>query len=160
MQRPRINPEISHVTLFEGLSKQELRRVSAMTTRLELPAGRVLVRQGALGREFIVMIDGEAQVLRDDRRIATRGPGEHFGEMALVDHQPRNATVIASTPVVVEVIGGRDFHDLMHRVPDVAARIATTIADRRTHLGAETGETTRPEFAFAAVGTAVGSTTL
>ena len=154
MQRPRINPEISQVALFDGLSNQELRRVSAMTTRLELPAGRVLVRQGAPGREFIVLIDGEAQVLRDDRRIAMRGPGEHFGEMALVDHQPRNATVIASTPVVIEVISGRDFLDLLHGVPDLAVRIATTIAERRTQLGAETGDATRREFALATAGTA------
>jgi CRP/FNR family transcriptional regulator, cyclic AMP receptor protein len=154
MQRPWINTELAQAALFQGLSNQELRRVSALTTRLEAPAGRVLVRQGAPGREFIVLIDGEAQVVRDDRLIATRGPREHFGEMALVDRQPRSATVIASTPVVLEVIGCRDFHDLMHGVPDVAARIAATVAERRASLGAEIGDAARRESALAQAGTA------
>jgi CRP/FNR family cyclic AMP-dependent transcriptional regulator len=134
MQRSWINRELAQVALFEGLSKQELRQVSAMTTRVEAPAGRVLVKQGAPGQEFIVMIDGEVQVVWDDRLLATRGPGDHVGEMALVDRQPRSATVIASTPVVIEVMSRPDFRDLIHGVPDVAARIAATVAERRAHL--------------------------
>ena len=117
MQRPKIDPELAHVALFEGLSKPELRHVAAITTWLDLPAGRVLVRQGAPGREFVVVIDGEVQVVRDDRLIARRGPGEHVGEMALVDRRPRSATVIASTPVAIGVMNGHDFRDLMVEFP-------------------------------------------
>jgi CRP-like cAMP-binding protein len=130
MHRPKIDTELAQVAVFEGLSKPELRRVAAITTWLDLPAGRVLIRQGAPGREFVVMIDGEGQVVRDDRLIATRGPGEHVGEMAIVDRRPRSATVIASTPVAIGVMSGHDFRDLMVKVPDVAARIAATVAER------------------------------
>lgn len=138
MHRSKIDTELAHVAVFEGLSKPELRRVAAITTWLDLPAGRVLIRQGAPGREFVVMIDGEVQVVRDDRLIATRGPGEHVGEMAFVDRRPRSASVIASTPVAIGVMSGHDFRDLMVGVPDVAARIAATAAERRARLDADT----------------------
>ena len=75
MHHSWIDTELAQVALFEGLSKPELRHVSAITTRLDLPAGRVLIRQGAPGREFFVVIDGEVQVVQEDRLIATRGTG-------------------------------------------------------------------------------------
>ena len=140
MHHSWIDTELARVALFEGLSKPELRHVSAITTRLDLPAGRVLIRQGAPGREFFVMIDGEVQVVQEDRLIATRGAGEHVGELALVDRQPRSATVIASTPVAIGVMSGHDFRDLIVGVPDVAARIAATVAERRARLDADTGD--------------------
>jgi CRP-like cAMP-binding protein len=121
MQRSRIDTELAQASLFEGLTKQELRHVSAITTRMDVAAGRVLIKQGAPGREFFVLIDGEAQVVRDDQLLATRGPGEHIGELALVDGRPRSATVIATTPVAIGVVSGRDFRDLVLTVPDVAA---------------------------------------
>jgi CRP-like cAMP-binding protein len=152
MQRSRIDTELGRVALFEGLSKQELRHVSVVTTRVDVPAGRVLIRQGAPGREFFVLIDGEAQVIRDHQLIATRGPGEYVGELALVDRRPRSATVIATTPVAIGVISRHDFRDLIHAVPDVAARIAATVTERQAHLGAETGDAARRELSLSAAG--------
>lgn len=126
-----IDERLAEIPLFQGLSKKELRHISGLATRLEEPAGKVLTKEGQQGYEFIIVLEGEVEVRRHGRLIAKRGAGEFFGEMALVEHQPRTATVRATTPVVIEVIGRREFQALLVDVPDIAARVQATIAKRR-----------------------------
>jgi len=126
-----IDERFAKVPLFEGLSKKQLELVSSLATRLEEPAGTELTREGGQGYEFIIVLEGEVEVRRHGRLIAKRGAGEFFGEMALVEHQPRTATVRAMTPVVIEVIGSREFQALLVDVPDIAERVQATIAKRR-----------------------------
>ena len=126
-----IDETLAEVPLFAGLSKKQLELVSSLTTRLEVPAGTVLTREGVEGYEFIIVLEGEVEVRQQGRLVATRGPGEYFGQMALVDHHPRTATVRSMTPVLMEVIARREFHSLLGDVPDIAEHIRATIAQRR-----------------------------
>ena len=122
------------VPLFEGLSKKELKLVSQLATPLEEPEGTVLVREGAAGHEFIIVLDGEIEVRKGDRVIATRGPGTYVGEIALLDHRPRTATVVAKTPVSIEVIGQREFAGLLSEVPEISQKLIPAMAKRLADL--------------------------
>jgi CRP/FNR family transcriptional regulator, cyclic AMP receptor protein len=130
-RRVWIDERLAEVPLFEGLSNKQLEMVSSFATRLDVPAGTVLTREGGQGYEFIIVLEGEVEVRQQGRLVATRGPGEFFGEMALVDHQPRTATVRSTTPVQMEVIARREFQALLADVPDIADRVRATMAERR-----------------------------
>jgi CRP/FNR family transcriptional regulator, cyclic AMP receptor protein len=130
----KIEEQLAKIPLFEGLSKKELRLVSQLATPLSEPAGTVLVREGAAGHEFIIVLDGEIEVLKGDTVVATRGPGTYVGEIALLDHRPRTATVVAKTPVSIEVIGQREFAGLLSEVPEISAKLLPVMAARLADL--------------------------
>jgi CRP-like cAMP-binding protein len=125
---------LAKVPLFKGLDKKHLQHVASLATRLDLPAGRELTREGSLGHEFIIVLDGEVEVRKGDTVVATRGPGEFFGEIALLDNRPRTATVVTRTPVAVEVIGQREFNTLLQDEPEVAAQLEAAMAKRLAEL--------------------------
>ena len=104
---------LKQAPLFEGLSKKELRELASATDDLSVEAGTVLCREGRLGREFFVIVDGEAEVTKAGKRIATRGAGEFFGEVALTMHVPRTATVTAMTPCTVASCDASAFDELV-----------------------------------------------
>ncbi len=91
--------ELTQVPLFAELSRKQLRLASRLTTPLDLPAGQVLARQGSVGAEFFVVLEGVVEVVRSGDLVATRGPGSPLGEIALLGARPRTATLIAQTPV-------------------------------------------------------------
>src|SRR5438876_11411123 len=95
---------IARVPLFAGLSKGELGQVASIADEIDLPEGKVLIREGERGREFFVLLEGEAEVARKDKKLATRRAGEFFGEIALVSNLPRIATVKTRKPVRAVVI--------------------------------------------------------
>jgi CRP-like cAMP-binding protein len=125
---------LQKVPLFRGLSKKQLRDISGLATRLNEPAGTVLTKEGAIGREFIIVLEGEIEVRKGDRVVATRGPGDYVGEIALLDNRPRTATVVAKTPVVIEVIGQREFRSLLADAPELSGEIMTMMAQRLAEL--------------------------
>ncbi len=125
---------LQEVPLFRGLSKKQLRLVSSLATRLDEPAGAVLTTEGRQGSEFIIVLEGEIEVRQGDRVVATRGPGSYVGEIALLDNRPRTATVVAKTPVVIEVIGRREFHGLLAETPELSKEIMATVAQRLAEL--------------------------
>ena len=108
--------------MFEHCSKTDLQHIAGIADELDLRAGKVLIREGERGREFFVIVTGEAEVQRKGRKIATVGPGDFVGEMALLSKAPRNATVTTLTPVDVLVITDRAFVDLMDKRPDCGTR--------------------------------------
>jgi CRP-like cAMP-binding protein len=124
--------------LFSSLSKKEIRQISQLATPLEQPAGAVLVKEGKVGHEFIIVLEGEIEIRKGDQVIATRGPGSYIGEIALIDHRPRTATVVATTPVSIEVIGQREFAELLVDVPELSQQILATVAARLADLDAKT----------------------
>jgi CRP/FNR family cyclic AMP-dependent transcriptional regulator len=121
---------LAKVPLFDGLSKKHLQQVSNLATRIDAEAGKVLTREGEGGREFILILDGEVEVRRGDEVVATRGAGDYIGEIALLEHQPRTATVVATTAVVLDVIGQREFATLLQDEPEIAEKVKATAAER------------------------------
>jgi CRP-like cAMP-binding protein len=121
---------IRNVPLFAGLSKAELAKVASIADEIDVPEGKVLTRQGERGREFFVLLDGEAEVRRNGRKLATRRGGDFFGEIALVSDRPRVATVTATTALSALVIRDVEFRALINRTPQIALKVLEAFADR------------------------------
>lgn len=116
--------------LFEGLSKKELAQIARITDDLHLAEGAVLCREGASGQEFFVIMDGRAEVTRKGKKVAVRGRGDFFGEIALLTETKRTATVKATTPLRCFVVTRRDFRRLLDESPSVERKVMTALADR------------------------------
>ena len=121
---------IKQVPLFAGCSRVELEAVSRVADELRLPAGKVLMRQGAPGRELIVLVEGEATVERDGVTIAVRRGGDFLGEIALVTGRPRTATVTATTDLQTLVLDRLTFDRLLRDVPTIAPKVLKALAER------------------------------
>jgi CRP-like cAMP-binding protein len=121
---------LRRVTLFQGLSRRQLVQLARVSEDLEVPAGEVLCKEGQLGREFFVIIDGEVEVTKDGKQLAVRRGGEFFGEIALLEHIPRTATVTARTPLRFFVLTRRDFQQLLRDNPGVELKILRALARR------------------------------
>ena len=135
--RETVESLLAKVPLFQGCAKSQLERVSNLMTTLSEPAGRVLTTEGEPGREFIIVLEGEVEVRHGDRLLTTKGAGEFFGEIALLDNRPRTATVVAKTPVTIEVLNRAEFGSLLAEFPDLAAQIMATMAQRLEELEAD-----------------------
>ena len=125
---------ISRVPLFEHCSKRELAAIAAIADQVELPEGRVLAREGELGREFFVLADGTVEVKKGGQRLATLGAGDFFGEIALVSNVARTATVKTVSPVRALVVTGRDFWTLLDESPRTQRKILEAVGDRLAQL--------------------------
>ncbi len=132
--RKRAGNELAKIPLFQNLSAKQLAAVDALVTTIDVPAGRELIHQGEAGREFIVVVEGEAEVRRDGKVIATRGPGTFFGEMALLLDKPRNASVVAISDMTIDVIDRQDFRRLLEQYPDLHAPLLKATAHRLAEL--------------------------
>ena len=121
---------IQKVPLFSSLSKGELAEVASIADEIDFREGKELIRQGARGREFFVLLDGAVDVTQDGRRINQLGPGDFFGEIALVAKTPRSATVEATSPVSALVIEARSFRALLEHSPQIQLRVLQSLAER------------------------------
>lgn len=131
-ERRKALQKLRNHPLFEGCSPAQLRTVDRLLTQVRVPAGRQLMRQGRRGLDFAVVVDGEAEVLRDGEPVARLGPGSFFGELALVDDRHRSATVTARTPMLLYVLHRLEFDRLLEVVPSVRERVLAAAAARRT----------------------------
>lgn len=120
--------------LFEGLSKKELRELARVSEDMEIPEGTTLTKEGDIGHEFFVIVEGETQVKRKGRSLGTRGAGEFIGEIALLEQVPRTATVTAKTPLRVFVLTSKDFHHLLEENRGVERKVLRTLAKRVADL--------------------------
>ncbi len=121
---------IKRVPLFSGLSKRELEEVASLADEIDLREGKELTRQGKAGREFFVLLEGKADVTKDDRRINQLGDGDFFGEIALISRSPRTATVTATSPVRALVITDRSFRRLLEDSPQIQLKVLEALAER------------------------------
>lgn len=121
---------LGKVPLFARCSKRELRRIATITDQVSLAKGKTLTRQGERGREFFVLLDGSVNVVQNGRSRGTRGAGEFIGEIALLTHVPRTATVTAAGPLEALVITGRDFRALLREAPEIQGKVLETLAER------------------------------
>jgi CRP/FNR family transcriptional regulator, cyclic AMP receptor protein len=118
------------VPLFAGLSRKELLQLERLCEDLEVQPGRVLCKEGEIGREFFVLVDGKVQVIRKGRRVATLTGGDFVGEISLVTELPRTATVTAETPVRLFVLTSREFHAVLDQNPKVERKVLRALARR------------------------------
>jgi CRP-like cAMP-binding protein len=128
---------LKRAPLFEGLSRTELVQLARVSEDLEVPAGTVLCKEGEAGREFFVIIDGEVEITRKGKRVATRGSGDFFGEIALLEDTPRMATVTAKTPLRFFVLTRRDFRHLVDVNPRVERKVLRALARRVLELSGD-----------------------
>jgi CRP/FNR family transcriptional regulator, cyclic AMP receptor protein len=121
---------IKGVPLFSELGKRELNEVASIADEIDLREGKELTVEGQPGREFFVIIEGDAVVRRRDREINRLGAGDFFGEIALVDDRPRTATVVAESPLRALVVTDRAFRTLLDRSPEIESKVMSARAAR------------------------------
>jgi CRP/FNR family cyclic AMP-dependent transcriptional regulator len=121
---------IRKVPLFARCSRAELKEIAMLADEIDLREGKEMTRQGAPGREFFVLLEGTADVKKNSRRVNTLGPGDFFGEIALVSREPRTATVIATSPVRALVITDWSFRQLLDDAPRVKTKVMEAMAER------------------------------
>ncbi len=125
---------LKHVSLFAACSDKELRQIASICTPVSVREGTILAKEGSPGREFYAIGDGSAKVSLRGKTLAMLGPGEFFGEMSLLDSEPRSATVKAETDMEVYVLEPREFSTLIDQHPAVAKKILKAMAKRLREL--------------------------
>jgi len=121
---------LQRVQIFESCSSRQLRAIARIAEVQEAQAGAELARSGEPGDRFFVIVDGAARIEVTPQRHGRIGPGEFFGEMSLLDGEPRSATVVADTAVRLLVIHRRDFMTLLREVPSLTQRMLVTLCQR------------------------------
>ena len=121
---------LAGVPLFADLDRHELEAVASLGTDVSVEAGRDLARQGDPASEAFLVLEGTATCTRDGAEVATFGPGDFFGEMALLIHGSRTATVTSTSPMSVRAFHKSEFEDLLERSPKVAVKILRGTAER------------------------------
>ncbi|MEA3076819.1 MAG: family transcriptional regulator, cyclic receptor protein [Actinomycetota bacterium] len=129
--------QLSNVRLFSACTRKELELIGKASDEITVPSGKVLVEQGKPGFEFYLILDGEAVVKRNNKKIAALGPGGSFGELALLTRLPRNATVQAATDMELLVLGQREFSGLLDEVPGMAHKLLASMAERLSQADAK-----------------------
>ena len=121
---------LAEIPLFTALNKRDLQRIAKASNEVRRPAGSVLVDQGDAGREAFVIMEGTATVKRNGRKVGTLGVGDSVGELSLLDHGPRTATVTADTDITVLVLSAREFAGVLEEVPGLAQKMLGQLAGR------------------------------
>ena len=125
--------------LLAELNRHELEEVGRLADEVDVPAGRVLMREGDSGQEFFVIIDGQVRIERGGKVLRTLGPGDFFGEVALLSEGPRTATATVETPAQLLVLAHREFHSLMSQFPSIQTSVLNCLATRLRRLEPEVG---------------------
>lgn len=121
---------IKRAPLFSHCTKKELAAVASEADELMLPQGRTLTKQGARGAEFIVIVDGTADVHKNGRRINRLGAGDFLGEIALISGAPRTATVTTTSETRILLLGDRSFKRLTREMPSLQASVLKALSER------------------------------
>jgi CRP-like cAMP-binding protein len=129
-RRDELLAGLAAVPLFSACSKRDLAIIARHVQLLSIPERSVLTTEGELGDGFFVIIEGRAEISREGRPVATLRSGGYFGELALLDPAPRDATVVAATPMVVGVLGARVFRAMVRDVPALTDKLLRGMARR------------------------------
>ena len=116
------------VPLFSSCSQKELDKIAKEGDEVRMPAGSLIVDQGQTGREAFVLLEGSVTVKRNGKKITTMGPGSIVGELSLLDHGPRTATVVCDTDCTLFVIDQRHFRNVLEQHPSIAMKLLGTLA--------------------------------
>jgi CRP-like cAMP-binding protein len=131
---------LKNVPLFQGLSDHEYDQLERWTDEIDVPTGKHLVTQGAYPHEFMVIEQGTAEVTLSGEHLADLGPGDFFGEIALLLDVPRTASVTASSDVTLVVMHERNFRAMEDEIPKVAQRVNAVMEDRRAKAAEQKDE--------------------
>ena len=132
---------LGEVSVFRALSREDLQIIGGSADTVEVPAGTVLVKEGEIGREFFVLLSGEVSVVVGGQEVNVLREGQWFGELAIIDPAPRDATVTATADCELLLIDSRRFRPLLEEVPVLAHKIMVSLArrlreaDQRVWLG-------------------------
>ena len=126
--------DLRRIPLFAGCTKKELERLARAGDEVDMEAGSLLADQGQTGREAFVVLAGSVSVRRNGRKVATLGPGAIVGELSLLDHGPRTATVTCDTDCKVFVISQRHFLAMLDDVPTIGHKLMASLAGRIREL--------------------------
>jgi CRP-like cAMP-binding protein len=121
---------IKSVPLFSSCSKKELEAIAAQADELVVPAGKTLTKEGDRGREFMVIVDGAAEVRKKGRKVNTLGSGDFLGEIALISGGPRTATVTTTSEADLLVLTDRAFRQLTRQMPSINASVLKAVSER------------------------------
>ena len=124
---------LKRTALFAQCTKTDLIDVAISADEREAPAGDRLTEEGQRGREFFLLVEGEVAVRRGDRKLADLGPGDWFGEIAILTYKPRTATVTATSAVRLLVISDRVFRQVVETRPRIALNVLRSVAERLAH---------------------------
>ena len=124
---------LRRIPLFAECTKAELIEVAISADEREAASGQNLTEQGQRGREFFILVAGAVEVRRDGRKLADLGPGDWFGEIAILTHKPRTATVTATSPVRLLVISDGAFRRVVEATPRIALKVLRNVAERLEH---------------------------
>ncbi|HEY3240894.1 MAG TPA: cyclic nucleotide-binding domain-containing protein [Acidimicrobiia bacterium] len=125
---------LARVPLFSACNKMELKNLAKRTNDIKVDAGQVIIREHQGAYEFFIVFDGQAEVTREGKRVAVIGPGDFFGELALLDRGLRNATVTALTPMEIIVLPQWDFEQALDEAPRMTRKLLTGMARRLRNL--------------------------
>lgn len=130
LTRDRTTELLSRTQLFAGVDAAGLEKIADRIRELDVPADRVIARQGEIGTGFFVIASGMVRVVRDGETIAELGPGDFFGELSVLDGKPRNAQVVSTEPTVCLALATWDFEAVVAEQPSVALAILRELAGR------------------------------
>jgi CRP-like cAMP-binding protein len=125
---------LHRIPLFSALDRRGVERLGMLAEEVDVPTGKVLMRQGEEGSDLMVIVRGRVGIERDGTRLNTMGAGDYFGEIALVVGGPRTATATTEEPSTLLVVNHRDFHSMVEEFPDVAVQLLNTLAHRVRNL--------------------------
>ena len=128
---------LKRTPLLSALGRRELEEVERLVDEVDVPAGKVLMREGDAGREFFVLVTGTVVIDRGGTRVRTLESGDFFGEIALLAEGPRTATATTEGPATLLVLGHREFHSLMDKYPAIRTCVLDALAKRIRNLEPE-----------------------
>jgi CRP-like cAMP-binding protein len=134
LTRERTTQLLAETRLFAGVDPDGLSRIAERISEVEVPADRVIARQGEIGTGFFIIASGMVRVVRDGETLAELGPGDFFGELSVLDGKPRNAQVVSTEPTTCLALATWEFEAVVHEQPSVALAILRELAGRLRDL--------------------------
>lgn len=128
MPRKKLDAVIATVPLFESLSRRHLKKIAALTSTVEYDTGDTVIREGEPGAAFFVTVAGQAKVVVGGKTVHRVIPGDHFGEISLLDGGPRSASVVAETPMSVLRLNRAPFLKIVRDDADLARALLASLA--------------------------------
>jgi CRP/FNR family cyclic AMP-dependent transcriptional regulator len=128
LAKPKLDAVIASVPLFGSLSKRHLKKVAGLTSTVEFNAGDTVIQEGEPGDSFYVAVQGQAKVVSGGKTLHRLLPGDHFGEISLLDGRPRSASVVAETPLSLLRVQRASFLRLVKDDADLARALLASLA--------------------------------